>query len=540
VNTTTRQQSAESNHRTAVPRNHAAVAGVAAAVVALAAGELAAGLFAGLPSLVDAVGGVVIHHVPAPVKDFAIAVFGLYDKLALQVGIVAVSAAAGAALGIAAARRFATGVLGVAVFAALGLAAALVDLDARAAPLLPVTSAVVSAAGGIATLRLLLAAARPPGRAGGLHPPRPPGKETAKARPIGPQADRRQFLRMALAAVGVGTATLAAGRVLARRARDVTASTLRPLPAADHLPPPPPGADFGIPGLSPVFTPNERFYRIDTALQAPLVEPSNWSLRVVGMVERPLELSYDELLVQPLVETDVTIACVSNQVGGGLVGNARWTGIRLHDLLERAGVQPGATQIVGRSVDGFTAGFPTAVAVDRRDALVAIGMNGETLPIEHGFPARLVVPGLYGYVSATKWLADIELTTWEGFDGYWVPRGWSKQGPIKTQSRIDLPRPGRPLDAGPTVIAGVAWAPTRGVERVEVSVDDGPWLRAELADELADTTWRQWRVHWDARPGTHRLRVRATDGTGVTQTSRLTPPAPDGATGWHTVTVRVV
>jgi Oxidoreductase molybdopterin binding domain len=257
------------------------------------------------------------------------------------------------------------------------------------------------------------------------------------------------------------------------------------------------------------------------------------------MVERPLELSYDDLLALPLVESDVTIACVSNEVGGGLVGNARWTGVRLADVLERAGVRPEATQIVGRSVDGFTAGFPTGVALDGRDALVAVGMNGQTLPIEHGFPARLIVPGLYGYVSATKWLSAIELTTWEAFDGYWVPRGWSKEGPVKTQSRIDVPRADRPVSAGPTVVAGVAWAPTRGVERIEVSVDDGPWLETELAEALANTSWRQWRLPWDAPSGSHTLRVRATDGTGRTQTEQPLPPAPDGASGWHTVTVRV-
>jgi DMSO/TMAO reductase YedYZ molybdopterin-dependent catalytic subunit len=472
----------------------------------------------------------VIDRVPAPVKDVAIALFGTYDKLALQVGIAVVAAAFGAGLGIAATRRFALGAAGIALFGALGVAAALTDPTVAGAPLRPAGSAALAVVGGVVTLRLLLRAAGAAAATGG----------EPQAHSIGTQADRRQFLRLAFGAAGVAAVAASTGRVLAERARTAAAGALRRLPGVrSPLPPPAAGAALPVEGMSPLFTPNERFYRIDTALRIPLVDPATWRLRVTGMVERPFELSYDDLLALPLVESDVTIACVSNTVGGGLVGNARWTGVRLADLLERAGVRPGATQVVGRSVDGFTAGFPTAVALDGRDALVAVGMNGETLPIEHGFPARLVVPGLYGYVSATKWLADIELTTWEAFDGYWVPRGWSKEGPIKTQSRIDVPRPDRRLPPGPTVIAGVAWAPTRGVDRVEVSVDDGPWREAELAEALADTTWRQWRLRWDATPGSHRLRVRATDGTGETQTQTSAPPAPDGATGWHTVAVRV-
>ncbi|MDP9020105.1 MAG: sulfite oxidase, partial [Actinomycetota bacterium] len=304
------------------------------------------------------------------------------------------------------------------------------------------------------------------------------------------------------------------------------------------LPPPAEAASLEVDGLSPLFTPNRDFYRIDTALAAPRIELDSWRLRVTGMVEQPLELSFDDLSALRQVEADVTLACVSNEVGGELVGNARWRGVPLAQLLEQAGVRPGADQVVGRSVDGWTGGFPTA-ALDGGDALVALGMNGEPLPVVHGFPARLVVPGLYGYVSATKWLSEIELTTLEGFDGYWVPRGWSKLGPVKTQSRIDVPAAGARLAPGRHAVAGVAWAPGRGVARVEVSVDDGDWTEARLSEPLGAASWRQWRWAWDAEPGRHRLRVRATDGAGEVQTGRTAPPRPDGATGHHTIDVDV-
>ncbi|KGM09521.1 molybdopterin-dependent oxidoreductase, partial [Cellulomonas carbonis] len=308
---------------------------------------------------------------------------------------------------------------------------------------------------------------------------------------------------------------------------------------ARPAPPVPAGAALAVPGLTPLFVPNDDFYRIDTALTVPQVDPGTWMLEVRGMVDRPFSLSYDELLAMPHVEADVTLACVSNEVGGGLVGNARWQGVPLGALLERAGVRDGATQLLGRSVDGFTAGFPVALALGTQDALVAVGMNGEPLPAAHGFPARLVVPGLYGYVSATKWLSAIELTTFEDEVGYWIPRGWARDGPVKTQSRIDVPAAASTVRPGVRPVAGVAWAPTRGIERVEVRVDDGPWVEARLADSLDVDCWRQWVLEWDAAPGRHVLTVRATDGTGEPQTDERTPVAPDGASGHHSVEVLV-
>ncbi|WP_420639113.1 molybdopterin-dependent oxidoreductase [Candidatus Poriferisocius sp.] len=320
-------------------------------------------------------------------------------------------------------------------------------------------------------------------------------------------------------------------------AGDGTDAGGEPGPSVTAEPAREPNFDY-IAGIAPLITPNEDFYLIDTALAYPQIDPEDWSLRVHGMVDREVEIGYEELLDLGLVQEDVTLSCVSNRVGGDLVGNATWVGVPLTTVLDLAGVRPEATQIVGRSVDRWTAGFPTEVARDGRVALVAVQMNGEPLPISHGFPARLVVAGLYGYVSATKWLSDIELTTWEGFNGYWIPRGWAKEGPIKTQSRIDVPRRDATIDPGPTPIAGVAWAPTRAIERVEVQVDDEPWVEAELSRETTVNSWRQWMVAWEATPGEHRIRVRATDGTGSTQTSEISNPAPDGATGWHTIQVR--
>ncbi|HAS10438.1 MAG TPA: molybdopterin-binding oxidoreductase [Acidimicrobiaceae bacterium] len=351
---------------------------------------------------------------------------------------------------------------------------------------------------------------------------------------------RREMLAGAGALTALGLVMAAGGRVLrdrfsaaASRAALVLPGARQPLPAA------PAGASFeGIPGLSPLFTPNDRFYRIDTALLIPQVPVEDWTLRVHGMVDEPFEIGFDELTSLGLVETDITLTCVSNRLGGDLVGNARWLGVPLRLLLERAGVQDRADQIVGRSVDGYTCGFPVEAAFDR-DALVAVGMNGEPLPLQHGFPARLVTPGLYGYVSATKWLSEIELTRFDTFDQYWVPRGYAERAPIKTMSRIDVPRSGQIVDAGDTVIAGVAWAQTRGISKVEVSIDDGPFAEAELADALTDDTWRQWRMPWTATAGAHRLAVRCTDGDGQLQREERDEPLPDGASGWQSLLVTV-
>ncbi|MCB5183322.1 molybdopterin-dependent oxidoreductase, partial [Streptomyces antimicrobicus] len=316
-------------------------------------------------------------------------------------------------------------------------------------------------------------------------------------------------------------------------------------PPAVPAPPVPAGAGVAVPGAVPFVTPNRDFYRIDTALVVPRVDADDWSLTLHGDgVRTPLTLSFADLLARPLVEHDITLACVSNEVGGDLVGNARWLGVRLADLLREAGVRAPseggpADQLVARSVDGMTIGTPVETVLDGREALLAVGMNGEPLPFEHGFPVRMVVPGLYGYVSACKWLRELRLTTFDAYDAYWVRRGWAARAPVKTQSRIDTPRAFATPRAGRVPVAGVAWAQHRGVERVEVRVDGGPWQEARLAAQDGVDTWRQWVWTWDAAPGHHVLEVRATDRTGTPQPERRTPPAPDGATGWHRVEVDV-
>jgi DMSO/TMAO reductase YedYZ molybdopterin-dependent catalytic subunit len=354
-----------------------------------------------------------------------------------------------------------------------------------------------------------------------------------------PASSRRLFLIStgSLAVLAAGAAVL--GRRLGRSdvVESVRAATDLPTPvtqapvAAGEIP--------AVPGLSPFITPNADFYRIDTALVVPRVDVADWALRIEGEVDNPFELTYDELVAMSDVSDTVTMQCVSNMVGGNLVGNAMWQGVPLATLLDRAGVRPAGTQIVGHSVDRFTAGFPTEVGLDGRTAMVAVAMNGEPLPAEHGFPARLIVAGLYGYVSATKWLDRITLVPWEDFDGYWVPRGWSKEGPIKVASRIDVPRSGATVDPGSQAIAGVAWQPTLGIARVEVQVDDGPWQEATLGDVTSGNTWVQWYLPWDAPSGEHEIRVRATNTAGETQTEERADPAPNGSTGWHSRSVKV-
>ena len=300
--------------------------------------------------------------------------------------------------------------------------------------------------------------------------------------------------------------------------------------------------DNEVSGISPYITPltpTDEFYRVDTALSIPQVDASRWSLRFTGMVDRPYTLNFDDVLAMDLSDHVITLACVSNPVGGRLVGNAVWTGVPLAALLERAGAQRRANQVVGRSVDDFTAGFPTGVVHDGRNAILAIGMNNNFLPAAHGFPARLLVAGLYGYVSAVKWIDEIHLTTWDAFDGYWVPRGWSKRGPMKTQSRIDIPKNNARLKAGETTsIAGIAWAPTRGIVRVETKVGNEDWVECRLGQALGDESWVQWHREWTPTKGRHTIRVRATDGKGVTQSRVEVPTLPNGAEGWHTIAVR--
>ncbi len=500
-----------------------ALSGLLAAAAGLAAAELLGGVVRSERSPVVSVGDRVVDLVPRPVKEWAISTFGTNDKAVLLAGVLLLLAAGAVAVGVVAQRRGRTaGLVGVGLFTAVGVAA---SLGRGGGGWAVVASLLAGLVAGLVLFRLLGRARSAP---------------DATAAAPGGAVDRRRFLVASGVVAATSLVAATAGRWLreqgaaaAQRLKVVLPKARQPLPAVD------PAVSVDVSGVSPFLTPNDRFYRIDTALAVPQVDVGTWTLKVTGMVSTPITLTWEELLARPMVESDVTIACVSNEVGGNLVGTARWLGCRLDDLLAEAGVDPRADQVVGRSVDGFTAGFPTAV-LDGRDALVAVGMNGEPLPVRHGFPARLIVPGLYGYVSATKWLAEIELTTFDTFEGYWIPRGWSVEGPVKTQSRIDTPRSGARLEAGATVaVAGVAWAPGRGVSKVEVQVDDGPWREARLGQEHSRTTWRQWVWDWTPTAGEHRLQVRATDGTGATQTETRAPVAPDGATGWHGITVSV-
>ncbi|WP_131103797.1 molybdopterin-dependent oxidoreductase [Ornithinimicrobium sufpigmenti] len=514
----------------------AGLSGVAAGAITLGTAELLAAAWsgplasAGTPSPLLAVGAAFVDRTPAWLKDWAIATFGTADKLALGIGMALVLTAACAALGLLAARRKTLAqVLFVAV-AALGMAAVLSRPDSG---LLDAVPTVVGAAVGTwllgrlsekdQTVRHPLAAATP----------------VAEPMPVG--APRREVFRAAggLTALGLaGIAVGTGGSGVLRTAGPATPTV--PLPRPSRSVSVPDAAVSNTPGHTAYLTPNDAFYRIDTALRVPRVNPERWTLRVTGLVERELEITYADLLAEEHVEALVTLTCVSNEVGGDLVGNARWQGWPVRELLARAGVAPEADMVLSRSVDGWTAGTPLEALTDDRDALLAVAMNGEPLPARHGYPVRLVVPGLYGYVSATKWVTELKVTRFDADEGYWTPRGWSALGPIKTASRIDVPRSGARVPVGEVVVAGVAWAQQRGVEQVEVQVDDGPWQAVELLAEPSVDAWRLWRWTWpDATPGRHRLRVRATDGTGEAQTDQVARPAPDGASGWHEVSVRV-
>ena len=515
-----------------------AVAGVLAAGAALGVGQFVAGLTGASGSPVVVVGELQIDFTPPWLKNFAITEFGADDKLVLVTGIVVVLGAFAALVGAAATRRMAYGMAGIAVFAAVGLTAAATRPHATVASLLPTLAAIASA---VAVLHLLIPLVRPPApppaRAVCYDPVTGPADPETAATEGSP---RRSFLVAGAATAGIAAGAGLAGRLLTERSSVARAQkSLRiPKPAitTQALPP---GVDLNIPGLSPFITPNGKFYRVDTALVLPQVDPSRWQLRIHGMVNREITLTFDQLIKRPLIEDYITLCCVSNPVDGPYIGNAKWLGASLAAVLRDAGIKAGADQLLCTSVDGFTSGTPVQAVMDGRDALLAVAMNGQPLPIAHGFPARMVVPGLYGYVSATKWVTDIEVTTFAGNYAYWAQRGWSQRAPIKTECRIDVPNGLKEIKAGRAAVAGVAWAQHKGIEAVEVRVDRGPWQEARLAAVPGLDTWRQWVWEWDATTGGHVLEARATDKTGYTQTSALAPPEPNGATGYPMVSVPV-
>ncbi len=507
-----------------------AVVGLVSAGAALAVGELVAAFVRPEASPVIVVGNRFILLTPEPVKRWAIRYFGTSDKTALLTGIYVVIGVFAVVVGRLALQRLAYGLLGLGILAAIGVYAALTTHDARGGDVVPV---IVGALAAAAVMRWLVALAE---RA---EPDAPlPDSGTAAADRL--LADRRNFLAAGVGAAALAVITGSVGRMAQRRRFDVAQ-----VRSKVTLPPPVNaaravaiGTDLGKSGV-PWQTPNAEFYRIDTALTIPQIDPKDWRLRIRGMVDREIVLTYDDVLSRPQIERWITLCCVSNEVGGHLVGNARFQGTRLADVLREAGLQPGADQLVMRSSDGMTIGAPTAVVMDGRDALIAVGMNGEPLPVKHGFPARIVVPGLYGYVSACKWVVDIEATTFDD-QAYWVQGGWAQQTDIKLMSRIDRPGSGDTVPVGQTVaIAGVAWDQHVGVSRVEVQVDRGPWQEARLAPVPSTDTWRQWVLPWTpAKAGSYAVRVRAYDAHGTVQDDRPRDVFPAGATGLHTITVR--
>jgi DMSO/TMAO reductase YedYZ molybdopterin-dependent catalytic subunit len=599
--------------------------GLLTAAAAMGIGQLFAGFTVPAASPVVAVGEAAIDRTPLAVKDWATSTFGTADKTVLLGGVLVVVFLYSMLVGVLAMRRLALGYAGLAIFAGIGLAAALTRHDATGSYAVPT---IFGALAGAVVLRWLIVTARqaaatgqaeraarapvgqerlPPiafrpgdhgasgtgetdesrwaddsgwaagSSAGGADtdgddarvgwvpaggtPAGPPagsgggggspagGTGPFRAgppvpRPAGPvpraSTARRNFLvagGVSIAAAGIG---YVGGRSLSeRKSVSLAQSAIRFPKATEPVPPLPAGVNLPVPGISPFITPNGQFYRVDTALLVPQVDPSNWTLRIHGMVAREITITFDQLLHRPLIEDYLTLCCVSNPVGGPYVGNAKWLGASLASLLREARPQRGADQLLSTSVDGFTSGTPLSVILDGRDALVAVAMNGAALPTAHGFPARQVIPGLYGYVSACKWVVDMEVTTFAAAQGYWVPRGWSVMGPIKTESRIDVPADGTSVKAGKVSVAGVAWAQHKGIEAVEARVDHGPWQEATLATVPGIDTWRQWVWEWEATSGSHLIEARATDKTGYTQTSAIAEVAPNGASGYPSTQVNV-
>jgi DMSO/TMAO reductase YedYZ molybdopterin-dependent catalytic subunit len=577
-----------------------ALAGILTGGLALGIAQLVAGLISSASSPVVAVGELSINFTPPPVKNFAISAFGSHDKQVLVGGILIILALFAAGIGLLALRRVGYGMAGLAVFVLVGLVAALSQPNSQATDALP--TLLGGAIASIALRRLIAAAAQappatplprpaPPARpARPTAPPRPsapgapegwtpptwlrtgdspapdspasdstapdspapdspapdrpaprPAPRPPAPRPVArPAAPRRSFLATSAVVAGGAVVAGVGGKLLAERGNVAAAQKALRIPQPVIKPPAlPAGTSFKIPGLSSFITPNSQFYRVDTAIVLPEIPPSSWSLRVHGLVAKEIMLTFDELVKRPLIEDYITLTCVSNPVSGPYVGNAKWLGASLRSLLREAGIKAGADQLLCTSSDGFTSGTPVQTAMDGRDAMLAVAMNGTALPVEHGFPVRMVVPGLYGYVSACKWITDIEVTTYAAARSYWSVRGWDAQAPIKTESRIDVPTGNSPLKAGQVSVAGVAWAQHKGIAAVEVRVDRGPWHEARLAAVPDIDTWRQWAWEWPATPGNHLLEARATDKTGYTQTALQAPPEPNGATGYPLVQVSV-
>ncbi|MFI8454397.1 molybdopterin-dependent oxidoreductase [Kitasatospora sp. NPDC085464] len=523
--------------------------GLAAAAAAIGVGEAVAAFTGPGTAPVYAVGSAAIDLTPTPLKEYAIRTFGTDDKPVLLGGIHLTMALLAVLAGLLALHRPVLGAAVLVLFGGVGVRAALSRPGATLVDAAPAVAAGVAGACTLFLLARLLRAAAAPRTAdtrtdAADHPGSPAttshGGEPAH-QPTG-VTGRRTLLVATGGTIAFAASTGFGGRALSDSRNDIVAvrAAVRLPPPTAPLPPLPAAVHPAVPGLSSFTTPNSDFYRVDTALTLPRIDPRHWALRIHGMVDHPLLLTFDDLLHLPLEELDHTLSCVSNEVGGHYVGTTRWLGASLPALLRRAGVKPGADQLVGRSQDGMTIGTPLESVLDGRRALLAVAMNGEVLPVAHGFPCRTVVPGFYGYTSATKWLVDLNVTTFAAYEPYWVRRGWDRRGEVRTASRIEVPAPFARVPAGDVTVAGTAWATHRGIAAVELRVDGGPWQTAQPAADAGPDLWRQWTHTWSgATPGTHRIEVRAADASGAVQTEQRAAPYPAGATGWHSTVVTV-
>ncbi len=496
------------------------LAGVSSAIVHFTTAHAVSTFYATASAPLVALGSAIIDFTPGWLKDLAINIFGTNDKLFLF-GVLSIAAALFAAL----IGRFARRSMAAATIAVLFLAAVLcvAVLSRSATSLQDLVPTLIGTVLGLGTLKMLVALV--PGSI-------LPTEEGSAA----PAISRRRFMFAAAGSVAVGLLAAGSTQALrgARNVAEMARSALGLPPAKMKAAPLPSGADMNIPGVSSFLTSSTDFYRIDTALSVPKIDPQQWTLRIHGMVEEEYSLNFSDLLGMDLVEHYLTLTCVSNPVGGDLIGNAKWLGYPLRDLLARAKPLQGADMVLSTSIDGFSASTPLEILTDNRQALLAIGMNDEPLPLEHGFPARMVVPGLYGYVSATKWVVDLEVTRFQDKTAYWTTRGWSAKGPIKMSSRIETPRSFAKLLSGPIVFGGTAWSQHVGISKVELSIDGGPWQEATLSPDVSADTWRQWRYEWKgAAPGNHTATVRATNSQGELQSETTATPAPNGSSGWH-------
>ena len=512
-----------------------AATGVLAAIGGIASAHLVAGLTNPAASPVLAVGSVVIDATPTPIKEYAVAQFGTADKPILLASVTLVTLIAAAVAGALSRRRVWLGIGFIVLLTGLATAAAVTRPVAAPSDAIPgLVSAVVG-------LSILLGLRRALARSGAPSRSEPTAAGDAVSEPPATayptsHDGRRQFL-IGAAAVTMGAAGAAAfGQKLSSAELVPQANLPTPADAAGAFPK---GVEGQVRGITPLRTSNAAFYRVDTNLTVPRVNADRWQLEIDGMVDKPMTISYRQLMAMPMIERDITLTCVSNEVGGGYVGAARWQGVRLADLLDQVGVRSGADQLLSTAVDGFQIGTPMEVVRDGRDAMIAVGMNGKPLPAIHGFPARIVTPGLYGFVSATKWLTKLTATTYAKDVSYWTKRDWATDAPIKMSSRVDTPRPLSTIKAGMTAIGGVAWAQHIGIDVVEVSIDDGAWQKAKLGPDVGIDYWRQWYLPWNATPGRHAVKVRATDRKGALQVSTRAKPFPNGSSGIQEVVVFV-